>query len=66
MASTCATGNLVCILGKNFFMERTVKHWKRVPREVFELPPLELCKRHVDDVLKDIVSCQCWINSHTQ
>ncbi|KAK4829277.1 LOW QUALITY PROTEIN: hypothetical protein QYF61_002669 [Mycteria americana] len=40
---------------KNFFTERMVKHWNRLPREVVKSPSLEDFKKCVDMALQDMV-----------
>ncbi|KAK4827692.1 hypothetical protein QYF61_020826 [Mycteria americana] len=41
---------------KNFFTERVVKHWNRLPREVVESPSLEEFKKRVDMAFQDMVA----------
>ncbi|PKU46393.1 hypothetical protein llap_3320 [Limosa lapponica baueri] len=40
---------------KNFFTERVIKHCNGLPREVVEAPSLEIIKRQVDMVLRNVV-----------
>jgi len=40
---------------KNFFTERVVGHWSRLPREAVESPSLEVFKKRVDVALQDTV-----------
>lgn len=47
--------SLICDIGNNLFMEEAIRHWNGLPREVVELPSLEVFKKRVDLVLRSVV-----------
>ena len=49
-------GKLTLDIRKNFFPERVVRYWNRLPKEVVGLSPsLEVFKKHGDAALRDMV-----------
>ncbi|KFZ56203.1 hypothetical protein N321_13409, partial [Antrostomus carolinensis] len=40
---------------KKFFTVRVVRHWNRLPKEVVEVPSLEVLKARLDEALSNLV-----------
>lgn len=40
---------------KHFFTKNVVKHWSRLPQEVVGAPGLTIFKKHLDNVLNNIL-----------
>ena len=45
---------------KNFFRVRVTEHWNRLPREVVESSPVEICKIHLHSYLCDLLQGTCF------
>ncbi|KFQ05392.1 hypothetical protein N329_13083, partial [Haliaeetus albicilla] len=48
-------GRFRLVLRKHFLTKRVVKHWNRLPREVFDAPSPSMLKRHLDNALNNML-----------
>lgn len=54
MGLSCARGGFNWTVGKTYLLS-VVRHWNKLPREVVELPSLEVLKKHAGVALQDTV-----------
>lgn len=45
---------------EKFFIQRMVRCWNRLSREVVDVPTLEVFKVRLDEALGNLVYCQIW------
>ncbi|KFW08197.1 hypothetical protein N326_12114 [Eurypyga helias] len=48
-------GRLRLAIRKEFFPQRVVRHWNRLPREAVDAPSLEVSKARLDEAWSNLV-----------